>query len=398
MKEKKNKSMKYVKLFESWLNTVNEGLSGKIRQESLNYVLRVDEPYAQNKQKLGDHMAKLANKLTKNEIKFVAKIEKTDYISLIVPDSNNKFTFFCNSSKDFSSVDRVRIKDLAGSEPEFSESVNLLSIEGKATAETNYSDNTTFAQFILGVMNLKELTDSSESDCEDAIESILQLSIGEAPVLRGKKGSNTISKMTVEQFEDLTDKQVSYMFNTLLTVNKVAAVNIKRVKDSKYFIVDLNPKFAKDQGIEFKKYEGDGLSDYGGRHLIFTLDLAKPEEALADSTVLYGETNYKDSTSFNDIDSLASKMRVSNSADVFMGGQATDETNLAALIFGLRKFVQDGLKDKEGKKVADSSDCLIAMGNQIQKTDKKASSEAWKKEGGPADMTLKADASKEGMA
>lgn len=388
--------MKYVKLFESWLNTINEKIEGKFYEETLKYQLDNEASYTSTRESLAKHITKLIDQLTKGDVKLNSKVTPKEII--LSDDQGQSFTFRCEKSKNFGSIPRLVIDGLQGSQNAGSEDVvNILSIEGKAAISGDSNEKTTLAQFIDGVLGGNHFGDSNPKDAEDAIEGLLQSSMGKKPVVTGKTGKKNVSKMTVDGFKGLTDKQILMMFDGLSKIGNAKAFNI--VRNGDYYFVNLNEKFAKEKGIEFDKYSDGGSSDLGGRHLVFQLQLsaAKPEESISNIPVVYGMTNYKDSTGFGGVSTAAEKTNVRSQTTVYAGG-TFEKGTLASIIFGLRKFVEDGLKDEKGKNVAGSVDLLTAMTDQIEKTNPKDAEDAWKKEGSPADMTLRADDSKEAMA
>lgn len=371
--------MKYVKLFESWLNTVNEGTNVSKRYYREMYdKYQIEEANLSGVTPLANFLAKKIAELTKNyetPLKPKSTVKGSKDIIIELPDNKGKFSIFFEKGDPkglFSSVSGV---------PEN----NMLCVKGKGSIPGQEPKDTTLAQFIYTVMEggeLEEEYDNPENKVK-AVEALIQSSIGIKPVMK----TPAVAKMTCSQFEDLTKENVDTILRNILKIDGKEVFQIARIKDSDSFLIDINPAFAKSQKINFIKNSDD--QRYGGRYLalnIKDIDSEKDaEKSVANWPVSYGYTQYREGTSFG-VELLTNERGIKPGPGLILS-ETSEPTTLAAFVMGLRKFAKDGMK-KDGKTVANSVDFLSASSNEIKNTDQKQSEDAWKKEGGPADMTL----------
>lgn len=370
--------MKYVKLFESWLNAVNEDITGKFYQESIKYDLDSEKSYASDRKTFANEIVKLVKQLTKGEdvVNLTPSVKGKDII-LSLPgdkDANFKFRYDKTGADNLDSIntfDGVRgLTRAAGT-------INMLLIMGSGKVSTSYSDNTTFAQFLDSIVSGKDLEDAYKNEFQKAAESLLQMSMGVSPKLTGKAGKKTIAKMTIDDFKALTREQVKFVFSNLLKVEGKTVFSFANdKKDRNFFFINLDPKFAKSEGITFD--DDSDPNTAAGRHLVFQLNLsdAKDQDSFSKCPITYGLTSKNESTSFTDLFNVAEETNTGSSSGTYQQGSRENAT-IASFIVGLRKFVEGGLKMKDGKKVADSSDFLISVDEQIRKTSEQIGSDAW---------------------
>jgi hypothetical protein len=206
--------MKYVKLFESWVNSMNEAIdANKIQKlKGLGFAYDEEESYAKSPESFAKYIANTVNKMF---------AKNSDYKITLAPKTMVK--------KVILTVESASIETLKGSNFTFEfdkktfepEDSNILSVEGKAklSSSEGYQDQTTFAQFILSCLTLEKLEASSDEARNNAMDQILYISQNDntgSSKIAGKRGNVEISKMTIDNFISLPeDAKVQLIEKTL---------------------------------------------------------------------------------------------------------------------------------------------------------------------------------------
>jgi hypothetical protein len=368
--------MKYVKLFESWLNSVNE--AANLRE----YNLRSGEDYAKGSKSFSDYIAGLMNKMFDGKLKLTPSLSGSNITFKIsgAPFSNNStFTF------KFDKIDNMQIYGI-GTDDKLA-----FGIEGKTKGvEGGDQNQTTLAQFVYSALDGGELKPYSDQEFKKSVDDLVYFSEkGEFPKVSTPKGKKNISKMTVNEFMKLPTESKTKAFSDIL--GKAYSVYAP-AKDT--FIISLEAGFAKKNSIEFTKREPQRPDT--GSYLAFRLDLGTKEyeklqsDSVANLPVIWGPTEYNKGESFNPEDVLGS-VGISKIVD-----QKT--STLARLLFDVKKIAESGMKTAKGEDIKSSDKFISAITADDNKDLNAKAAEAWTKKGGPADMTLRADATKETTA
>ena len=376
--------MKYVKLFESWLTSLNEAEKinltklGQLKDD-LGFRYSTDEAYSKSAEALSKHLVKVINDaVAKNKnmvfvdgegkkLNLTSKITGKE-ITLSVGSDTFKFTF----EKDFTEVSEG---------DDF-----ILAIEGKATVDREYVDNTTLSQFIYATISKKDIIDTSYAT---ASENLLYIFQNDAePKLAGKKGAKNISKMSIQDFKNLPIDAKAKLMQVVLGKN----FTVIKTENENQFIVTPSLGFAKSAGIKFTK--DNSTEPYGGRYLLVKLDPtgSDKKESVADLPVTYGPSGYKEGESFTLTDTDIRRIVMDKFRD-------QTSTTLASFLFDIKNIEKGGMKTAKGEKIESYSDLMTAMKADNNEAENKKSKDAWEKEGGPADMSLgAAGSSSDGMA
>lgn len=371
--------MKYVKLFESWLDSVNEAANLR------DYLLRGGEDYTKGSKSFSDYITGLINGMLDGKLKLTPSLSGTNITFKVsgAPFSNNS-TFTFKFDKTIDNMQIYGIKEL---------DKVVFGIEGKTGGvEGGDQNQTTLAQFIHSALDGEKLEAYSDTAFKKATEDLIYFSEkGEFPKVSTPKGKKTVSAMTVNEFTKLPNESKIKVFNDIL--GKSYSVNKTGVGD--VFIISLTPGFAKNKGIEFSKHESQ--SPDTGSYLAFRLDLATKEyeklqkDSVANLPVIWGPTEYTGAESFNPEGALKNVVGMNKIAD-------PKNSTLARLLFDVKQIAEKGMKTANGKDIKTSAEFISAVTADDNKDLNAKAAEAWTKKGGPADMTLRAEGTKEATA
>lgn len=380
---KKNKDMKYVKLFESWLQTVNEAIDlGKLNDLGLRY--ESDADYTKGGSDVfAKHIIKATEKMLANAPEdYKPKLEfktrgKDITISTKKENESTPNTFKFRFDKEVFTL--IGVPDAGTKE-------YILGITGSANVFNEFVENTTYAQFIYSVVTGKDIKPFNQNDdsFKDAIEQLIFIASGKKPaILSGKTGSKNISKMTADEFYALPEKT---RMEVLKTVLKSQFILHKTRRDS-IFVVTPSQELAK----KYKMTADDATGYY------LAIKLEKPEdgnESMSNIPILYGESDSR-GTDDKEIYDPYNAERVTKV-------ESPTKTTLGAFIFGLNDLVANEMKytgsDKKVTTATTTTDIKLAVKPDDSDATKKKAEDAWTKKGGPADMSLRAEASKEATA
>ena len=361
--------MKYVKLFESWLDSVNEAANLR------DYLLRDGEDYTKGSKSFSDYITGLINGMLGvpyGKLKLTPSLSGTNITFKVsaAPFSNNStFTFKFNKTIDNMQIYGIKELDKV-----------VFGIEGKTGGvEGGDQNQTTLAQFIHSALDGEKLEAYSDEAFKKATEDLIYFSEkGEFPEVSTPKGKKTVSAMTVNEFVKLPNESKIKVFSDIL--GKSYSVNSK----DNVFIISLAPGFAKNKGIEFSKHEPQRPDT--GSYLAFRLDLGTKEyeklqkDSVANLPVTWGPTEYTGAESFNAEDALKN-IGMNKIADQKI-------STLARLLFDVKQIAEKGMKTAKGEDIKTSGHFIAAVTADDNKDLNAKAAEAWTQKGGPADMTL----------
>jgi hypothetical protein len=369
--------MKYVKLFESWLNSVNEKVDvGQLNSFGLKY--DDSESYTNSPEKFGSHVAKTITDMFSNASNFKIELKSSTQVKKVTLSTNDgdKFTF--NFDK--------KVLDIA-SIPGIPQGPFILGLVGNAVVDQE-TKTTTLAQFIKSVITGADLTEYSDdnNDFTTAVEEIAYIAKeNKKPEVISKRKKN-ISKMTSADFYSLPEKSKIDLFNTVLKGEFV----VHPAGGKEIYVVTPSEKLAKKYNLSFTTYE-TGKPNISGRYLTFKLgNKIDGKESIANLPIEWGTSQNKIEDS-QDIYKPINANLVKNILDA-------QSTTLAVFTLDLLSMSEKGMKLSNGEPMTGSDNILTAVKANDNEDAVKKAAEAWKKEGSPADMTLRADATKETTA
>lgn len=382
--------MKYVKLFESWL-ALNEAVDVNMLTD-LGLRYDDEEAYAKSPEKFGKHIATTLTKLLEKAPKYKATFtsqakagsKKITILSTTETETTPaKFTF----EFDYKTFEP---QGLTGGASIYS---FILGILGEVDFRgQGYVKETSLAQFIEAIIydSPSDLGSYDENSYKESVEKITYLvKNGKLPSVKGKTGSKNISKMTISEFMSLPSNSKLELFKTV-TNNQYNFYpgSSGRSGADRVFIVAPTSKLAKQYDIKLDTSDNDSA-----RYLTFVVnpfaDKLDEKESMADIPISFGPSDEM----ADDFEKSPAGAERANRVKGIRKDWA-ETTTLAAFMIELLSFTKNGMKDAKGEKITSQKELYYAIKSDDSDATKKKASDAWKKEGGPADMTLGASETK----
>lgn len=237
-RNKNSNTMKYVKLFESWLNTINEA---EITDATRDFIVN-DGSYLQLDR-------------DKKDPKYFQKTIETAIKKLFAPmnsaeeDEEGKFNIRTEVRGSKVSITRIPQGDTfsfdATSTNRFLENVKvgigsntIFNLLGSARVSNEFEQSTTFSQFIAASYDGEDLSEANVDDCNKAMDKYVYMTTHNGKPPKVVKGS---SKKIVARVKDM---KVSDFFE--LTIEKRADL-LSQAIGPKYYVVQ-----AGDNDVDFR--------------------------------------------------------------------------------------------------------------------------------------------------
>ena len=367
--------MKYVKLFESWLNTVNEAIDyDKLSEFGLQYV-----------EEMGKNPDKIA-KMIVNGVKKMLDTAQEDYrIKISSSVQTKKITILANLKGNEPSkfVFDLSNTSLAG---ESGKPESLLGYTGSAEVydfnKSTSANPTTLAQFIYSVITGKEVekfNDQNPKNYVNAVENLIYVSGGNKfKDVSSKVGKQNISKITQEEFYGLPSEKRTEILNTVLK----GKFKVFESPDSEYlYVVAPSKQVADNYKMEFDT-DTSSLGDRRSRCAAFTLprknEVKDSKSGLADLPIVFGLTD----KFMDDTEVISSPVMTKNSVGSKISQNDKIDTTLGALTLFLLDLVDGNMKFGKDR-VAQSQREIINAAEKggydiASDTYKKSGAEAWK--------------------
>lgn len=428
--------MKYVKLFESWMQSINEEVKtfgvtvdmeiGNFANEESKEVFLKEYPYCRSAETFGAHIAKRLNEFFKgykneDKPKFSSKVQTSNVdIICAAGEYTNSFKFQYKKTTGLEDLDRLEPSDTTNND-------YMFSIYGTFSTNVPGSEaqgkKITLGEAIFYSLFFRNYGDYGaegigRSQLDKLMEELFYISKnGEATKSfskEGKRGKATamkVSKMTVEEFTGLTtDAKLNFLKYVLSSPFTVSETN-----NDKVYFIGLTGKFSKEHNIVSNWIGANGRTTSGKiLSVMFPFNLDSdvawssstgesgvqgkldPSMSVANIPVKVGlskgslDLDYSTNPKYPSSSAYAEKL----SSNDCMPKDFV-ETTLAALIFGLSQSAEDVASGKI-KLDKNQENLFETTFDPNYKAAEKNAEEAWKKKGGDYDITINKSGEKTG--
>lgn len=359
--------MKYVKLFESWIQSVNEGIdANKIQTIKFDLGFNYDneESYAKSSDSLAKHIAKLVNKAFSGKDR--------DYRVTITPKALNKKITLNASSGD---------EDVSTFTFDFDKATfkvgdnNILAIEGEGNAGT-FQKNTSLAQFIYSVITAEKLGPLSDEEMDKAMDELLYIAKNDklaSSKVQSKKSILEIAKMTIDNFIELPQDKRAMLIEKVIGSDYTVTQNEERATQ---FIVRIKPTVRKQKDIKI------GPED---DKLVLQLEIPFGPKGVSNS----GKLTQKDIEKLHAENAEEYKKALQQSIAnmvTFWGPMPPDAKNisnattttLATITLALKDIAKNGFKTSDNVAIKNADDFFAAIKADDDKSKTSKAEDAWK--------------------
>lgn len=361
--------MKYVKLFESWIQSVNEGIDANKIQTikfDLGFSYDNEESYAKTSGSLAKHIAKLVNKAFSGKDR--------NYGTTITPKAlNKKITLSASSGdEDFSTF----TFDFDKSTFEIEDN-NILAIEGEGRIHAgDFQKNTSLAQFIYSVIAGEKLGPLSDEEMDKAMDELLYIAKNDklaSSKVQSKKGIREIAKMTIDNFIELPEDKRAKLIEKVIGSDYIVSQN---EKSATQFIIRIKPDVKKQKGIKI------GLED---DMLVLQLEMPFGPKGVFNS----GKLTQKDIEKLHAENAEEYKKTLGKSIAsmvTFWGPMPNNEktisgpttTTFATITLALKDIAKNGFKTSDNVAIKNANEFFAAIKADDDTSKTSKAEDAWK--------------------
>jgi hypothetical protein len=361
--------MKYVKLFESWIQSVNEGIDANKIQTikfDLGFNYDKEESYAKSSDGLAKHIAKLVNKAFSGKDR--------DYGTTITPKALNKKITLSASSGDEDLSTFTFDFDKATFEVEDN---NILAIEGAGNIHAGaFQKSTSLAQFIYSVIAGQKLEPLSDEEMNNSMDELLYIAKNDklaSSKVQSKKSIREIAKMTIANFIELPEDKRIKLIERVIGSDYVVSQNGERATQ---FVIRIKPDVRKQKDIKV---------DPNDDKLVLQLEMPFGPDSIQGGSKL---TDKQIEELYNEnVKKLKNELGKSIANMVTFWGPMPNDTKdisgpttttFATITLALKDIAKNGFKTPDNVAIKNTNDFFGAIKADNDKSKTSKAEDAWK--------------------